>query len=81
MDEPKDPAPGQGRTRPLLPVAGQLTPVQQAYSDYATHFLTCVVCLNNQMPTCERAKTLWRAYEEQVETARRRMHETDGRLA
>lgn len=73
MDEPTDPA-AERQTADTMPlIAGQLSPVQQAYSRYATHALACPVCRDVDRGSCGTADTLWRAYQEAGQQAYQRL--------
>ena len=73
MDERRDPAPAaESARRPAVGVA-RLTPVQEAYSAYARHFLNCDACMDRSSPSCETAPLLWRDYQEQVEAVRAKL--------
>lgn len=68
MDERRDPLPGDESDRRITSVAGGLSPIQQAYSDYAVHFTGCLGCRDIDR-RCDKGERLWRTYNEQgVET-------------
>jgi hypothetical protein len=73
MDEPKDPEPdgGSGPRRPVA-AAVELPPVQQAWSRYATHTLTCPACLDIDQ-RCSESGQLFRAWQAQADAAYRKL--------
>ncbi|MGW1160337.1 hypothetical protein ACWD48_19395 [Streptomyces sp. NPDC002519] len=61
MDESRD-TPAEPETRPPAVVAAtRLSPLQEAYGDYATHALRCPRCRDVDQ-RCDEAGRLWRAY-------------------
>lgn len=64
MDERRDPQPapeGDGR---IVSVAGRLSPMQQAWSDYVDHGLKCSQCRSLEAGRCGDAERLHRIYSE-----------------
>lgn len=72
MGEPKPAEPAADPPRPAVSVAG-LTPMQQAYSDYAAHALGCGSCRDIDAGPCRAAEALWQAYRRESDDAYRRL--------
>ncbi|GGM05798.1 hypothetical protein GCM10010099_22470 [Streptomyces cinereus] len=64
MDERRDPQADAGSDGRITSVAGQLSPIQQAYSDYAVHFAGCPGCRDIDR-RCDKGEQLWRTYNGQ----------------
>ncbi|WP_159006873.1 hypothetical protein [Streptomyces sp. NRRL S-813] len=73
MDEPRDPAPGDGSSRQPAVGVGRLSPVQQAYSAYTVHYLACVICRDVDRGWCDVAEQLWKVYQAADEVAYRKL--------
>ena len=72
MDERRD-TPPEPVTRPLVIVAGRLSPLQQAYSRYVTHTTRCGHCRDIDRGRCEDSERLWQDYRAQEDEACQRM--------
>ena len=74
VDEPRGDQPQpEGPRLPALPIAGKLSPVQQAYGAYTSHFLTCSTCRDIDLGRCEEGERRWRSYGAAQEEAYRRL--------
>jgi hypothetical protein len=49
----------------------ELTPLQQAYSDYVQHALACDTCRNVDGERCAPADALWQVYRRESDEAYR----------
>jgi hypothetical protein len=74
VDERRDtpPQPGSGPTLPII-AAVKLSPVQEAYGDYARHFAGCTACRDIDQTRCDDAEHLYRAWRELTDDAYRRL--------
>lgn len=74
MDERRDPPPKPVTRPPLISsAAGNLSPLQQAYSRYVTHTTKCDRCRDIDRGRCEDSERLWRAYRAMGDETYRRM--------
>jgi translation initiation factor 2 beta subunit (eIF-2beta)/eIF-5 len=74
VDERRDPAPGDGTTRPALAAeASRLSPVQQARRLYVAHATSCPRCSDIDRNRCGDGERLWRGWTAACEEAYRRL--------
>jgi hypothetical protein len=76
VDERRDTPPqlGSGPTLPII-AAVKLSPVQEAYGDYARHFTGCTACRDIDQTRCDDADRLYRAWRELTDDAYRRLND------
>jgi hypothetical protein len=74
MEERRDgPPPAVTRPPVITSGAGELSPLQQAYSAYVRHATNCDACRDLDRTACDTAGELWRAYREIGDAACRQM--------
>jgi hypothetical protein len=63
MDERRDiPAPAGSSRQPIVAAASELSPVQQAWGEYATHYQSCKTCPDVDAGPCPTAESLYGAW-------------------
>lgn len=77
MEERRDkqPPPEPGAQPPVLPVAGKLSPVQEAWGAYVGHALKCPICRSRDAGSCDDAEQLHRTYKQVEANAHRQVWE------
>jgi hypothetical protein len=76
VDERREPPPPPVTRPPVITsAAGNLSPLQQAYSHYVTHTTNCDVCRDIDCSPCKESERLWNAYQERGDEAYRRLSE------
>lgn len=74
MEERRDQPPPPVTRRPVIPsVAGRLSPVQEAWSDYVRHGLSCEHCRSLDTVRCREAERLHGAYGDAEKAAFQRL--------
>lgn len=74
MDERRDRPPPPGSRPRLIPsIAGRLSPVQQAWSDYVRHGLSCGRCRSLDGGRCDESAQLHGIYQAADKAAHERL--------
>ena len=78
VDQPTNPPPEPGSGRRIVSVGGNLSPMQQAWSDYVGHGLKCPRCRSLDAGRCGDAERLHRDYREISDEAFERLADEEG---
>jgi len=74
MDERRDEQPPPVTRPPVIAsTASRLSPLQEAWSAYVGHATHCPKCRSRDAGRCDTAEQLYRAYDEQGDSATRRL--------